>query len=94
MEEPVKKPVKKTRELDPRFVDYKHIWVVIENERGVVHPVSWELLGEGRKLADQLGVQLCAVVMTGLGAHGRQTGLIDKYGRWVIFFDNFTNGAK
>jgi len=70
MEEPVKKPVKKTRELDPRFVDYKHIWVVIENERGVVHPVSWELLGEGRKLADQLGVQLCAVVMTGLGAHG------------------------
>ena len=26
-----------------------------------VHPVSWELMGEGRKLADKLGVDLAAV---------------------------------
>ena len=32
-------------------------------ERGEVHPVSWELMGEGRKLADQLGVELAGVVM-------------------------------
>ena len=39
----------------------------VEHERGATHPVSWELLGEGRKLADQLGVELAAVV---LGAPG------------------------
>ena len=27
------------------------VWVYVELERGRVHPVSWELLGEGRKLA-------------------------------------------
>ena len=30
---------------------WKGVWVGIELERGRVHPVSWELLGEGRKLA-------------------------------------------
>ena len=35
---------------------WKGVWVGIELERGRVHPVSWELLGEGRKLADHLGV--------------------------------------
>jgi len=39
------------------------VWVNVELERGRVHPVSWELLGEGRKLAAQLGVVLSAVVI-------------------------------
>ena len=66
-------PAKKGRskfELDPRLKAYKGVWVFIENERGAVHPVSWELLGEGRKLADQLGVELAGVV---LGAPGIAT---------------------
>lgn len=50
-------------ELDPRLQAYKGVWVFVEHERGQVHPVSWELLGEGRKLADKLGVQLSGVVM-------------------------------
>ena len=44
------------KELPEKFRDHKHVWVFVEMERGVVHPVSYELLGEGRKLADQLGV--------------------------------------
>ncbi len=48
------------KELPERFKSYKHVWVFVELERGAVHPVSWELLGEGRKLADKLGVQLGA----------------------------------
>jgi electron transfer flavoprotein alpha subunit len=71
MSEQAKKPAKKKVELDPRFVNYKHVWVVIESERGEVHPVSWELLGEGRKLADALGVQLCGVVICGPGERGK-----------------------
>ena len=55
------------KELPERFKAYKHVWVFVELERGVVHPVSWELLGEGRKLADKLGVQLAAAVLGGPG---------------------------
>jgi electron transfer flavoprotein alpha subunit len=60
----VKKPAGKKRvELDDRLKAYKGIWVFIEHERGKIHPVSLELLGEGRKLADNLGVELAGVVM-------------------------------
>ncbi len=55
------------KELPEHFRDYKHVWVFVELERGEVHPVSWELLGEGRKLADKLGVELASVVLGGDG---------------------------
>jgi electron transfer flavoprotein alpha subunit len=42
---------------------YRGVWVCVEQEGGAAHPVSWELLGEGRNLADALGVPLAAVVM-------------------------------
>ncbi len=60
-----KKPVPNRRkvQLDPRLAAYKGVWVFIEHERGATHPVSWELLGEGRKLADQLGVELAGVLL-------------------------------
>lgn len=51
------------KELPEHFKAYKHVWVVIEVEHGVVHPVSFELLGEGRKLADKRGVELAGVVL-------------------------------
>ena len=51
------------KELPEKFRDHKHVWVFMEMERGIVHPVSFELLGEGRKLADKLGVELAGVVM-------------------------------
>jgi electron transfer flavoprotein alpha subunit len=60
---PVKKAGKGKYELDERLKAYQGVWVFIEHERGEVHPVSWELLGEGRKLADQLGVSLSGVVL-------------------------------
>ena len=51
------------KELPEHFKAYRHVWVYVEVERGRVHPVSWELMGEGRKLADKLGVELAAVVL-------------------------------
>jgi electron transfer flavoprotein alpha subunit len=42
---------------------YKGVWVFIELERGKVHPVSWELLGEAGKLAGALNVEVGAVVL-------------------------------
>jgi electron transfer flavoprotein alpha subunit len=51
------------KELPPHFQGYEHVWAFIEMEHGIVHPVSFELLGEGRKLADKRHVELGAVVM-------------------------------
>ena len=46
---------------------YKGVWAFIEiSDNGVqqsVRPVGFELLSKGRELADQLGEELCAVVI-------------------------------
>ena len=60
------KPIKKPKRVLPEhFKSYTGVWVFIEHERGHVHPVSWELLGKGRLLADSLGVTLAGVVLGG-----------------------------
>jgi electron transfer flavoprotein alpha subunit len=53
----------KKRELPEHLKAYRHVWVFIEYERHTIHPVSLELLGEGRKLADKLGVELAGVLL-------------------------------
>ncbi len=42
---------------------YKDVWVFCEQKKGAIQSISWELLGEGRKLADSLGVKLCGVLL-------------------------------
>src|SRR3954462_14279191 len=67
---PAKPPAKaggRRFELPEHLKVYKGVWVIVEQERGKVHTVSYELLGEARKLADQLGSEVGAVV---LGAPG------------------------
>ncbi len=51
------------KELPEHLKAYKHVWIFVEQERGQVHPVSWELMGAGRTLANKLGVDLAAVVV-------------------------------
>jgi electron transfer flavoprotein alpha subunit len=41
---------------------YKDVWTFIEHEHGKVGGVSFELLGEGRKLADVIGCKLCGML--------------------------------
>jgi electron transfer flavoprotein alpha subunit len=53
------------KELPERFKSYKHVWVFIEYEHGQIHPVSLELLGEGRKLAAKLNCELAGVLLGG-----------------------------
>ncbi|RUP33061.1 MAG: electron transfer flavoprotein subunit alpha/FixB family protein [Curvibacter sp.] len=52
-------------ELPEHLKAYKGVWVFIEHDRGHVHSVSWELLGEARKLADTLGSSVGAVILGG-----------------------------
>jgi electron transfer flavoprotein alpha subunit len=70
MSEPTKPPAPQPagrgntkKELPEHLKCYKHVWVFIEQERGQVHPVSWELMGAGRELATRLKVDLAAVVV-------------------------------
>nr|WP_243643764.1 electron transfer flavoprotein subunit alpha/FixB family protein [Tepidibacillus fermentans] len=43
--------------------EYQGVWIYIEQRNGKIAPVSLELLGEGRKLADKLGVELAGVLL-------------------------------
>jgi electron transfer flavoprotein alpha subunit len=43
--------------------EYKNVAVFIEQHRGSIAGVSYEMLGEGRKLADRLGEQLIAILI-------------------------------
>ena len=45
---------------------YRDVWVFAEQSHGKMSSVTYELLGEGRKLAHELGMDLCAVM---LGSH-------------------------
>ena len=50
-------------EQEQRVADAEDVWVFIEEHAGEVMNVSWELLAEGRKLADKIDQQLVAVVI-------------------------------
>ncbi|OPJ61529.1 electron transfer flavoprotein subunit alpha/FixB family protein [Clostridium oryzae] len=45
------------------IADYKGVWVFAEQKNGVLQKVSLELLGEGKKIADKLGVKLTALLL-------------------------------
>ncbi|UUZ85285.1 electron transfer flavoprotein subunit alpha/FixB family protein [Paenibacillus sp. P26] len=45
------------------FEDYRGIWVFMEVKDGRIAPVSLELLGAGRKLADKRGTELAGVLI-------------------------------
>ena len=42
---------------------FKGVWVFCEQRDGVIMSTSYQLLSEGRKLADDLGVELCGVLL-------------------------------
>jgi len=52
-------------ELPEHLKGYKGVWVFVEHDRGHVHPVSWELMGAGRQLADKLQVGVAGILMGG-----------------------------
>lgn len=42
---------------------FKGVWVFCEQRQGELMPTDFELISEGRKLADDLGVELCGVLL-------------------------------
>lgn len=54
---------------------YRDVWVFAEQREGVLMDVSLELMGEGKRLAAEIGCQLCAV-LCGSGADALANRLI------------------
>ena len=59
------------------------IWVVLEQEQGELDDVSWEIVGQGREIADKLSQRLCAVIMgsdiSALGEVLNHSGVDEAY---------------
>ena len=45
------------------FNDYKGVWVFCEQRQGKLMSTDFELVSEARKLADELGVNLCGLLL-------------------------------
>ena len=55
--------VEKTVSAKCDLSEFNNVWVIVEQDAGHIESITYELLGEGRKLADDLGMKLCAVLM-------------------------------
>jgi len=55
--------LKKATEARRDLGEYRDVWVFAEQSNGEIESVTYELLGEGRKLADDLEMSLCAVLL-------------------------------
>lgn len=42
---------------------YKNVWVFAEQRNGIITPVVFELLGEGKKIANETASELCAILI-------------------------------
>ena len=46
-----------------KIEEFKNVWVFCEQRQGQMMSTSYELISEGRKLADELGVKLCGLLV-------------------------------
>lgn len=57
------KPMENGAGLNRNLSHYRGVWVFIEQQEGRIMPVSKELLGAGRQLAEKLGVELSGILL-------------------------------
>lgn len=53
----------------PDWSEYRGVLIYIEHREGIAKKVGWQLLGQGKKLADKLGAELMALVIGHNVAH-------------------------
>lgn len=63
--------------------DWKNVWILAEVNHGKLSPTAYELLNAGRRLADDLGEKLCAVLL-GSGVEKFAAELFE-YGADVVY---------
>lgn len=64
---------------------YKGVWIFAEQRGGKVSSVAYELLGIGRKLADDLNTKLSAVLF---GASGTESRELIRWGADQVYLSN------
>ena len=69
------------------IADYNGVWVFAEQREGKLQKVSLELLGEGRRQADKLGVKLTALLL-GSNIDGLTKTLAEHGADEVLVVDN------
>lgn len=67
--------------------EHSGIWIFAEQRRGVVQGVTYELLGEGRRLADSSGQELWAVLF-GPGLDEEAASLVHRGADKVLYVDD------
>ena len=76
---------------------YKNVWVFCEQRQGVMMPTTFELISEGRKLANELGVELCGILLgdnvKGIAAELGQYGADKVYVYDSPLLKDFTTDA-
>jgi len=78
--------LKKAEALGRDLSAYRDVWVFAEQSDGHIESVTYELLGEGRKLADALGMRLCAVLL-GSGVEAGTRALVARGAEIVYAVD-------
>jgi len=63
---------------------FKGVWVFCEQRDGVILGTGYQLLSEGRKLADDLGVELCGVLL-GSGVNEQFAKALGGYGADKVY---------
>ncbi|MFC1566882.1 FAD-binding protein [bacterium] len=76
--------IKREEKKNESLGEYKNVWVFAEQRHGKISPVAFELLNEGRKLADTLNQKLCAVLM----GHDmfKEASVLIKHGADVVYY--------
>lgn len=74
-------------QLSGDLAKYQGVWVFIEQREAEIAPVSLELLGSGRQLADKLGVELSGVLL-GQGICGLEDTLYEYGADRVYLVDD------
>ncbi len=67
---------------------FRGVWVFCEQREGVILGVSYQLLSEGRRLADDLGVELAAVLL-GSGINEQQAKALGGYGADRVYLCDY-----
>ncbi len=67
--------------------EYKGVMIFAEQEDGKIHPVSYELLGKGRDIADKLDVELSCVLL-GFQIKNEVNELIYHGADKIFFYDH------
>ncbi|MCB5228800.1 MAG: electron transfer flavoprotein subunit alpha [Candidatus Cloacimonetes bacterium] len=79
--------IRKKTEIQIDKSEYKGLWVYAEQRDGVIAPVTLELLGKGRELAEDMGCEVSAVLL-GSNVEGLASELIAHGADKVILVDD------